>query len=158
LTVVHISSYRFFCEAIVTGGTLMKTRIVLVLLAAAALYAVRPVQAHHAFAAEYDVAKPLELKGTLTKTELVNPHGWIYLDVKQPDGTVKQWTVETSNPNQMSRRGLKKTDFVHGMTVTVKGYQGKKDPVLLNGRTLILADGRSFYIGSVGGPDDGADR
>jgi WD40 repeat protein len=136
----------------------MKTRIVLALLAAAALYAVRPVQAHHAFAAEYDVDKPVTLSGNVTKMEWVNPHGWIYMDVKGPDGTVKQWTIETSNPNQMSRRGLKKTDVSHGTPIQVKGYQGKKDPVLLNGRTLILADGRSFYIGSVGGPDDGADR
>jgi hypothetical protein len=58
----------------------------------------------------------------------------------------------------MSRRGLKKTDFVKGMPIVVKGYQGIKDPVLANGRTLVLPNGRSFYIGSIGGPDDGADR
>ena len=135
----------------------MKTKIILVLLAAAALYAVQPAQAHHAFAAEYDVDKPVELKGILTKMEWVNPHGWIYMDVKQPDGTSKHWTVETSGPNQMSRRGLKKADFSDGMTLVVKGYQGKKDPELANGRTLVLPDGRSFYIGSVGGPNDGAE-
>ena len=136
----------------------MKTKIIPVVLAAVALCAVPPALAHHAFAAEYDVDKPVTLSGTLSKMEWVNPHGWIYMDVKQPDGTVKQWTIEASGPNQMSRRGLKKTDFVHGMTLTVKGYQGKKDPVLANGRTLVLADGRSFYIGSVGGPNDGADK
>ena len=136
----------------------MKTKIFTVLLAAGALCAVQPARAHHAFAAEYDVDKPVTLTGTLTKMEWVNPHGWIYMDVKQPDGAVKQWTIEASGPNQMSRRGLKKTDFVHGMSLTVKGYQGKKDPVLANGRTLVLADGRSFYIGSVGGPNDGADK
>ena len=136
----------------------MKTKIFTVLLAAVALYAVQPAHAHHAFAAEYDVDKPVTLTGTLSKMEWVNPHGWIYMDVKQPDGSVKQWTIEASGPNQMSRRGLKKADFVHGMSLTVKGYQGKKDPVLANGRTLMLADGRSFYIGSVGGPNDGADK
>ena len=136
----------------------MKTKIMFVLLAAGALYAVQPAQAHHAFAAEYDSQKPLELKGTLTKMEWVNPHGWLYIETKQPDGSAKKWTIETSGPNQMSRRGLKKTDFVAGMPLTVKAYQGIKDPALANGRTLILADGRSFYIGSVGGPNDGADR
>ena len=136
----------------------MKTKVVLALLAAAALCAGRPVLAHHAFAAEYDVNKPVSLTGTLAKMEWVNPHGWLHMDVKQPDGTVKQWTIETSGPGAMTRRGLKKTDFVAGMPLTVKGYQGKKDPVLANGRTLVLADGRSFYIGSIGGPDDGADR
>ena len=136
----------------------MKTKIFLVLLAAGALCAVQPAQAHHAFAAEYDADKPVTLTGIVTKMEWVNPHGWIYMDVKQPDGTVKHWTIETSGPSQMSRHGLKKADFVDGMSLVVKGYQGKKDPALANGRTLVLADGRSFYIGSVGGPNDGADR
>ena len=136
----------------------MKTKIVLVLLAAGALSAVQPAQAHHAFAAEYDVDKPLTLTGIVTRMEWVNPHGWLFMDVKQPDGTVKQWTVETSGPGQMSRRGLKKTDTVDGMSLVVKGYQSRKNPTHANGRTLVLADGRSFYIGSVGGPNDGADR
>ena len=136
----------------------MKTKIYLVLLVAGGLSAVQPTQAHHAFAAEYDIDKPVTLTGTLTRMEWVNPHGWIYMDVKGPDGTVKNWTVETSGPSQMGRRGLKKTDFKDGMPLTIKGYQGKKDPVLANGRTLVLTDGRSFYIGSVGGPNDGADR
>jgi hypothetical protein len=98
------------------------------------------------------------LSGTLTRMEWVNPHGWIYMDTKEPDGTVKHWTVETSGPSQMSRRGLKKTDFVDGMSLQVKGYQGIKDQSHANGRTLVLTDGRSFYIGSVGGPNDGADK
>jgi hypothetical protein len=136
----------------------MKTKIFAVLLAVGALCAVRPALAHHAFAAEYDTNKPLELKGTLTKMEWVNPHGWLYMETKQPDGTTKKWTIETSGPAQMSRRGLKKTDFSAGMGLTVKGYQGIKDQALANGRTLVLADGRSFYIGSVGGPNDGADK
>jgi hypothetical protein len=133
-------------------------KIILVLVAAGALCAPQPAPAHHAFAAEYDVNKPVTLTGTLTRMEWVNPHGWIYMDVKQPDGTIKKWKVEASGPSQMSRRGLKKTDFVDGMSLVVKGYQGKNDPALANGRTLVLPDGRSFYIGSVGGPNDGADR
>jgi hypothetical protein len=136
----------------------MKTKICLVLLVAGALCAVQPAHAHHAFAAEYDVDKPVTLTGIVTKVEWANPHGWLYMDVKQPDGTVKHWTIETSSPSQMSRRGLKKADFVDGMSAVVKAYQGKNDPALANGRTLVLTDGRSFYIGSVGGPNDGADR
>jgi uncharacterized protein DUF6152 len=136
----------------------MKTKIFSVLLVVGALCAVRPALAHHAFAAEYDSNKPLDLKGTLAKMEWVNPHGWLYIDTKQPDGSTKHWTIETAGPAQMSRHGLKKTDFVAGMALTVKGYQGIKDPALANGRTLVLADGRSFYIGSVGGPNDGADK
>lgn len=136
----------------------MKTGIVLALLAAGALCAGQPALAHHPFAAEYDVNKAVTLTGTLTRMEWVNPHGWIFIDVKQPDGTVKKWTVETSGPGQMNRRGLKKTDTVDGMSLVIKGYQSRKNPTLANGRTLVLADGRSFYIGAVGGPNDGADR
>jgi hypothetical protein len=136
----------------------MKTKILLVLLAAGALWSVRPAQAHHAFAAEYDEKKPVTLTGIVTKMQWVNPHGWIYMDVKQPDGKVKHWTIETAGPSQLSRHGLKKADFTDGMSAVVKGYQGVKDPALANGRTLVLADGRSFYVGSVGGPNDGADR
>jgi hypothetical protein len=136
----------------------MKTKIILVMVAVVALCAPEPAQAHHAFAAEYDADKPVTLTGTLTRMEWVNPHGWLYMDVKQPDGAIKHWKVETSGPSQLSRRGLKKTDFTDGMSLVVKGYQGKKDLALANGRTLVLADGRSFYIGSVGGPNDGADR
>ena len=135
----------------------MKTNIFLVLLAAGALCAIQPTHAHHAFAAEYDAAKPFTLKGIVTKVDWGNPHGWIYMDVKEPNGAVKHWTIETAAPVNLERHGLKKADFVEGMTATVKGYQGRKDPVLANGRTLIFKDGRSFYIGSVGGPKDGAE-
>ena len=136
----------------------MKTKIFLGLLVAGALCAVQPARAHHAFAAEYDEKKPVTLTGIVTKMEWANPHGWIYMDTKQPNGTVKHWTIETAAPSQLARRGLKKADFTDGMTAVVKGFQGIKDPALANGRTLVLKDGRSFYIGSVGGPNDGAEK
>jgi Family of unknown function (DUF6152) len=133
-------------------------KAVSILIVTGVLLAALPARAHHSFAAEFDINQPVTLKGVLTKMEWVNPHGWIYMETKQPDGTTKKWTIETSGPNQMSRRGLKKTDFVDGMSLQVKGYQGIKDQALANGRTLMLTDGRSFYIGSVGGPNDGADK
>ena len=135
----------------------MKTKVFLVLLVAGALCAVQSASAHHAFAAEYDSTKPVTLNGVVTKMEWANPHGWIYLDTKEPNGVVKHWMIETAAPSQLSRHGLKKADFTDGMTAVVKGYQGKNDPGLANGRTLVLKDGRSFYIGSVGGPNDGAE-
>ena len=136
----------------------MKTKIFLVLLVAGALCAVRPAHAHHAFAAEYDETKPLTLTGIVTKMEWANPHGWLYMDTKEPNGAVKHWMIETGAPSQLSRHGLKKADFTDGMTAVVKGFQGVKEPTLANGRTLVLNDGRSFYIGSVGGPNDGAEK
>ena len=135
----------------------MKTKIFIVLLVTGALWAVQPAHAHHAFAAQYDPTKPLTLNGIVTRMEWANPHGWIYMDTKEPGGKVKHWMIETAAPSQLSRHGLKKADFVDGMTAVVKGYQGKNDPGLANGRTLVLKDGRSFYIGSVGGPNDGAE-
>jgi len=135
----------------------MKTKMFLVLLVVGAFCAVQPAHAHHAFAAQYDPNKPLTLNGTVTRMEWANPHGWIYMDTKEPGGKVKHWMIETAAPSQLARHGLKKADFVDGMTAVVKGYQGKADPGLANGRTLVLKDGRKFYIGSVGGPNDGAE-
>jgi len=135
----------------------MRTNIFLGLLVAGALCAVQSVQAHHAFAAQYDPTKPLTLRGVVTRVEWSNPHGWIYMDTKETGGKLKHWMIETAAPSQLVRHGLKKADFVDGMTAVVKGYQGKADPGLANGRTLVLKDGRSFYIGSVGGPNDGAE-
>src|SRR5215813_12309240 len=97
----------------------MKTKIFLVVLLVVAFSAVRPIFAHHAFAAEYDPSKPLTLNGIVTKMEWANPHGWLYLDTKEPNGEVKHWTIETAAPSQLLRHGLKKADFTDGMTATV---------------------------------------
>jgi Family of unknown function (DUF6152) len=93
----------------------------LLLSAAAALWmsASLPAEAHHAFAAEYDADKPFELTGTLTKIEWVNPHSWIYIDVKTPDGKVTSWQFEFGAPNALVRRGLHKSDLPIGGEVHV---------------------------------------
>jgi hypothetical protein len=104
--------------------------------------------AHHAFAAEFDVNKPVTLVGTLTKVAWVNPHGWIYVDVKGKDGTVTGWAIEFGSPNALLRRGLRKADFPPGMTVTVKGYLAKSGKPVANASTVTLPDGRSLFAGS----------
>ena len=127
--------------------------------AAAWIAATGGVIAHHSFAAEFDVNQPITLEGVLTKMEWINPHGWIYVDVKGQDGTVTNWAVETGAPNALLRRGLRRTDFPLGVDVRITGYKAKSGKPVANGRTVTFPDGRDFFFGSsgTGAPTDGAD-
>ena len=122
-------------------------------IAAAGLYlagANAPLRAHHAFAAEFDANKPVEFTGVVTKMEWVNPHVWISLDVKKPDGTVEQWKFEAGTPNVLFRRGFTKESLLPGTQVKVDGYQAKDGTRRANGRDLTFADGRKLFLGSSG--------
>ncbi len=68
------------------------------------------LSAHHAFAAEFDANKPVTMKGTVTKMEWVNPHVWLHVDVKTPDGKVENWAFEAGTPNVLFRRGFTRKD------------------------------------------------
>lgn len=111
-----------------------------------------PVWAHHSFAAEFDASKPVKLEGTVTKMEWINPHSWIHIDVKNPDGTVTSWMIEGGSPNSLLRRGFTKHSLEPGTKIIVEGYQAKDGANRANGRDLTFPDGRRLFIGS--NPDE----
>jgi hypothetical protein len=115
-----------------------------------------PLSAHHAFSSEFDANKPVKFKGTVTKMMWVNPHAWIYVDVKKPDGTVEEWMVEAGTPNTLLRRGFTKTSLLPGTEILVDGYQSKDGSRRANGRDLTLPDGRTLFLGApgTGAPSD----
>ncbi len=115
--------------------------------------------AHHAFAAEFDGNKPVKLTGTVTKMEWVNPHAWIHIEVKKPDGTLEKWMIEGGTPNTLIRRGLRRSDLPAGTVIVVNGYRAKDGGMRANGTNLTLPDGRQLFLGSsgTGAPLDGRD-
>ncbi len=137
----------------------MKRSLIILSFLLGILSAAVPAFAHHSFSSEFDINQPVKLAGVLTKLDWVNPHGFIYLDVKGSDGKVVNWAVETGGPNALLRRGVRKTDFVIGTKITVQGFKAKSGLPIANGRTITLADGRSLFAGSsgTGAPRDNAD-
>lgn len=127
----------------------------LVALFAAAFGAAAPAPAHHSFSGEFDVHKPIKLEGTVTKVEWINPHAWIHIDVKRPDGTVESWAIEGGTPNTLMRRGFTKDSLKVGTPIVVDGYLARDGSRKANGRDVTFTDGRKLFIGSPpgqGGP------
>jgi hypothetical protein len=137
----------------------MRTNTLVVLAVAGLLLYAAPASAHHAFAAEFDAKKPVRLQGVVTKVEWVNPHAWIHVDVKKPDGAVEKWMIEGGTPNTLFRRGITKNSLLPGAVIVIDGYQAKDGSLRANGRDLTFPDGRKLFLGSsgTGAPKDGRD-
>ncbi|MGB6944287.1 MAG: DUF6152 family protein [Bryobacteraceae bacterium] len=120
------------------------------LIAGVALLAPAAALAHHSFAAEYDVKKPVTLKGTVTSVEWTNPHARFYLDVKDESGNVAHWNLELASPNVLVRQGWSRHSLKVGDEVTVEGSQAKDGSQMANARTVTLADGKKVFAFSLG--------
>jgi hypothetical protein len=111
---------------------------------------VAPLFAHHSFAAEFDAAKPVVLKGAVTKLEWTNPHAHFFIDVKDETGKVTNWDLETGSPNALQRAGWGRNSLKIGDQLTVNGFLAKDGSKLANARTVHFADGRNVFAGSSG--------
>jgi len=129
-------------------GQVSGWRLAGLLLGLAAL----PAAAHHSFAAEYDQDKPIKLTGTVTKFDVTNPHSWIYIDVKNADGTVVNWGFETASAANLYRRGIRKDTVKPGTVVTIQGYLAKDGTNTGNAQTMTLPDGTQMILGTEQNP------
>jgi hypothetical protein len=123
-----------------------KRATVLALLAAS----VMPwaAQAHHSFAAEFDATKVVHLEGTVVQFAWVNPHSWIYMDVKKPDGTVEHWKIEGGAPSLLLRRGWNKASVQPGVKIVVNAFQARDGALRGSARDVTFPDGRTLDAAS----------
>jgi hypothetical protein len=128
----------------------MRRHLLVGLAAVSLTLAAAPLYAHHAFSSEFDADKPLELSGTVSKMEWVNPHAWIHIEVKKPDGKVEEWMIEGGTPNTLMRRGVSRDTLKIGTEVKISGYQAKDGSNRANGRDITYPDGRKLFLGSTG--------
>ena len=135
----------------------MRMKLAVVAASVGAMLAAAPALAHHAFAAEFDINKPIQLRGTLLKWEMINPHSWFHLDVKDTDGKIVSWMIEGGSPNQLIRMGVTKNTVQVGTEIVVEGYQAKDGSNKAVGRNFVLADGTRLFLGG-SAPGGGGDK
>ena len=111
--------------------------------------------AHHAFSAEFDANSPVQLKGTVTRMEWINPHSWIHIDVVNDKGETEEWMVEGGAPNAILRRGFTADSLKPGTVIEVEGYRARDGSNRANGRDITFEDGTKLFVGagSRGAPD-----
>lgn len=128
----------------------MRTSLILAVAGAGFLMVVGSATAHHAFSAEFDAKRPLQLQGTVSKTEWINPHSWIHVDVGGEGGEIVTWAIECGAPNSLMRRGLNKNSIPVGTELVIKGFGAKDGSATANARDITFPDGSTFFVGSSG--------
>ena len=133
----------------------MKTTHIATIAALALAFTAPAARAHHSFSAEFDVNKPIKLQGTVTRVQWINPHTWIYIDVKKLDGTTENWGIEAGTPNTLFRLGFTREALPVGTEIVVDGYEARDGAKRANGRDMTFPDGRKLLMGSSAGNDAG---
>jgi len=137
----------------------MSHKVWIAVAGVALVSAAAPLLAHHAFSAEFDANAPVTLRGPVTKIEWINPHAWIHMENKTPNGKVEVWMVEGGTPNTLQRNGISRDSIKVGTEIVVAGYKAKDGRMRANGRDITFPDGRTLFMGSsgTGAPKDGKD-
>jgi hypothetical protein len=110
-----------------------------VLIGMAALVAAAAAAAHHAFAAEFDINRPVKLTGTVTRIEWTNPHAWLFVDAKDDKGTAQSWAVELVGINDLLRLGWGRDKVTPGDVINVDGYGARNGTNTANAASVKLA-------------------